>query len=414
MAIATRTIVWAWPLLALWGVCFARPALAAPAAEAGLALPQAIGLALEHHPRIHAAKQRVAAQSGLATSAGAFPNPELLLVPLGTLNDNPVILSQEFDLLGKRRSRRQAASAEVRAAMADLRAVESLVVQEVTTAYVDLLEAAQVRALTEESVAQAQTLHRLSRQRFDLGDVPQVHVTRTEIEAARLEQELVEAAADVRSRQAALNAAIGRDPGTPVTPVTEWQERPLTTSLDTQKQHALAQRPELEGAAQRVQARQRDASAIRARRLPDLIFQARAGSRIGGTESTQVGLGLSLPLLDLGSIRGQVSAAQAQAREQEALLAQTRNEIALQVETAHQRVESARAVAGAYRERITPQAEGLLRALQQGYEQGGTTLPEVLDAQRTLTATRIEQARAVARYRRALSDLEWAVGGKLP
>jgi len=71
-------------------------------------------------------------------------------------------------------------------------------------------------------------------------------------------------------------------------------------------------------------------------------------------------------------------------------------------------------VADAYSTTIAARAQSLAELLQLSYERGGSTLLEVIDAERTLTETQLEHVRATAQYHRSLAELTLAVGGALP
>jgi cobalt-zinc-cadmium efflux system outer membrane protein len=161
------------------------------ALEQRLTLNEAITLALQHHPLLTAAWQRIEAARGRLVSAKALPNPSLTAVPFGVPESKPLLLQQPVELPFKRTVRIKTAESEINAALADYRTVELDVIFAVKVAYVDLQAAVAVYRLTEEAVATAQTLHDLAQKQFTLGAVPFVHVTRTEIERQRIEQELV-------------------------------------------------------------------------------------------------------------------------------------------------------------------------------------------------------------------------------
>ncbi len=371
-----------------------------------LSLHQALQLALQHHPRIAAAQGRLG-------SARSHPNPELQLIPAGRIDDAQLVLFQPTEFLsGKRTFRSRAASAEGQAAEADLRAAILSLTFDVTTAYVEWQEAVKVQQLTEESVALARRLHETAQKQFDAGDVPRAHVVRTRIELTRAEQELTAARATTDVRRAALNTLLARPPDTPAVPADDLTYTPRDVDAALLQRVALSQRPEIQVARFGVQSGEFTVKFAQAQRRPDLIFELRSVS-LQRNEGRPIGVGLSLPLFDFGRIRGEVRTAKAEVAERHALLTQAQQTVALEVETALRRLHAAREQVEAYASRILPDAEELMKMIQAGYPEG-VTLLEVIDAQHTLTATRIGYAQAVADYQRALAELERAVGGKLP
>lgn len=399
-----------------------------------LSLRQAIELALRMNPRVGAARQGVVARRGSLRSARSLPPPQLLATAVGTFNDNPLILSQSFDVIAKRDARSRSAHLETEAAAFRLQATQSEVEYDVAVAYAELQEAVELLKFVEQSTELLQSLRTIAQRRFDLGDVPRVHVTRTEIELDRVEQEMKRATAQSYVKRVALNAVMGCDPSTPVMPsdplmleaAPNWLAEFIgsllggpsrlasDSSFDLQRlrETAMAIRPQLQSARSLLRARQADVTVARAARFPDLVFQARTGTRIGSAGS-QLGFGLSLPLFDWGSLSGEITSAKARAAEQAAVLSGAQLEASAEVESALHRLLAARSVAEGYVERIVPHTESLATTMRLSYEQGGSTLLEVIDAQRTLAAAQAERVRALTDYKTAVAGLRLAVGRKL-
>ncbi len=384
------------------------------AAPAGLSLRDAIDYSLKHNPRLSVARHRVAAHQGQVLSAKAPSALALQAVPFGTFNDNPLVLSQTLEVVGKRDLRARSARSELSAAEFDLQTTTLAVTHDVTIAYVALQEAIARRASVEHSAQLMETLRTLTQQRFELGDAPKVHVTRVEIELDRARQTLTEATVLVAVKATALNAQLGREATTPVEPAEALTlEAGSPPDLASPRTAALESRPDLRAARALAAARQSDVKLTQRSALPDFVVQARFGDRLGGA-GTQVGFGVSLPLFAWGGIRGQTKTARANAAVQAALVDRAQLEAGAEIAIAARRLIAARAVAESYTQRIVPNAESLARTLRLSYAQGGTTFIEVIDAQRTLAATQIEKTRALADYHTALAELNRALGRQLP
>jgi outer membrane protein TolC len=168
---------------------------------------------------------------------------------------------------------------------------------------VDLQAAVAVYRLTEEAVATARTLHDLAQKQFTLGAVPFVHVTRTEIERQRIEQELVQAQAEVAAKQVALNVALGREPSVPVLPADDLAYQPVTVSLEALKALALQRRPEIVAAQSRLVARQFAVKSAQAQWLPDFLLLAHFGEseRALRVTAPRLAVGIALPFLTSGA-----------------------------------------------------------------------------------------------------------------
>ena len=394
-------------------VTFAVVAFAQAQTPQRLSLSEAVALALKQHPLLVAARERVEAARGKRVSAKALPNPSLAFVLLGTVADNPLLLEQTFELPSKRSFRVKASENEFAAAVADYRAAELDVTFAVKVAYIDLQSALAIQRLTEESVELIRTLHDLAQKQHAIGAVPLVHVKRTDIERQRVEQELVQARAEVTVKQVALNVALGQDPSTPIFPADELSYQPLTISLEELRELALKQRPEVLAAQSRLSAQRFVVKSAQAQQLPDLFLLTRFGEseRALRFSAPRLGVGITLPFFDFGRIKGEVQAAKAQVAEQEALLEQTKRVVLAEVETAVEKLTTARTVVEGYLQRIVPAAEDLLKRMQAAYAEGGSTLLEIIDAQQTWRIVRKDFVEAIANYQKALAALERAVGG---
>ncbi|MBY0338772.1 MAG: TolC family protein, partial [Acetobacteraceae bacterium] len=133
-----------------------------------------------------------------------------------------------------------------------------------------------------------------------------------------------------------------------------------------------------------------------------------SGPQVTGVN--QFSLNLSVPLFtrqivegNIGVARGQQGQAEAQAR---AALLQARADFA----TAWAQVEQARTLLRLYTGGALQRAEQAYQSTQAAYLAGGRTLLDVLDALRTLNATRVAANAARAAYLTALAQLEAATG----
>ena len=116
------------------------------------------------------------------------------------------------------------------------------------------------------------------------------------------------------------------------------------------------------------------------------------------------------PIGDTGRIRGQVRQAEAQVREQEQLREQTRLIVRRDVRTAYAQIKVTADLVLRYERDILPQADDLLKKAQSGYANGGTSLLEYLEAQRSHRDTHAEYLGILGDNARARADLDRAVG----
>ena len=126
--------------------------------------------------------------------------------------------------------------------------------------------------------------------------------------------------------------------------------------------------------------------------------------------NNQFTLNLSVPLFTRRIVEGNVGVASGQAGQADAnaraALLQARADFA----TAWSQVEQARSLLRLYTGGALSRAEQAYRSVEQAYSAGGSSLIEVLDALRTLNATRVAANTARMNYLTALAQLEFATG----
>ncbi|GGC30656.1 metal transporter [Siccirubricoccus deserti] len=122
------------------------------------------------------------------------------------------------------------------------------------------------------------------------------------------------------------------------------------------------------------------------------------------------GLSLSVPIFTRRIVEGNLGVATAQAGQAEALARATLLQARTEFAAAWAGYEQARALLNLYTSGALGRAEDAYRSAEQAYVAGGRSLLEVLDALRTLNATRIQANQARHAYLLALATLEQASG----
>ena len=381
-----------------------------------LTADEAIRLALQQNPTVTAAQARLEAATAGVRGARAPFNLQGEVTPgVGFTNGN-ALLSQEFDLGGRRAAQTQAAQGQRAAAEAELALARLQVATQARASYFDLTRAQAVERAAAEAAALARQVRDAVRRRVDLGEAPAVQLTRGEIEVGRAEQEVARAQGDVRARLATLNVLLGRAPETAVTPTEVLTLPAVPPGAQELAERALRQRPELAAGRGLLEARRGQVEVARAQRRPALFAEVASDIWSLDRDPFQTrNLGLqarvSFPLFDRGRLRAEVDRAQAGVREQEAELAVAARTVNTEVQQAAAALTAAREVALNYQQTILPRSEDLLRATRAGFETGLSSFLDVLEAQRVHRQTQTEYLNALYEAVRARTALERAVGG---
>jgi len=378
-----------------------------------LRLGGAIQLALKQNPTVLAARSEVDAADANVRGARALANPEVVITPsvIGESgSDTELLAVQPLEVSGRRQIRTRIASSEAQATRARVQVIEREIIRDVKQAYWAIAEAQAVVELNQANVALAESLYDASKRQVDVGVVAGSQAIKAQVELARARQDMITAEVELVKARIALNTLLGRRPDTEFTFADTLMFTPVTEAPNRFRAIAAANRPELAEAQALLAVRRQEIQAAIALRRPDLAVQARQET-FGGEGG--LGIGLTFPLFDWGSIREGKKQAQAFARAQEKRVEATRNAVDLEVESALLDVRRTEEQVRQYEGGLLSQSEQLAEMAQKGYRAGATGYLEVLEAQRTLKNVRTLYFQTLADHQRSVAQLEWAVGTEL-
>lgn len=467
----TLTRITARPAASMWllaALFLGFPAFAgAQAADSlPLTLEAAISLALRNGDEARAAALRIDVADAQVTVARAAALPQLRLngtqthvmesaraQAVGSVFNQPntyntnASFSQQLYSGGRLSAGRRAARRVRESAKLNETEDRAQVVLDVQGAYLQALFAARALeiqtsayALAGERVVQAQQFERAGRAaRYD--------VLRARVEQANIEPTLIQARGEAELAQLDLKALINTPPDQPLK---------LVTTIDSALvQQMVAQAEATSSAAERasvrsaelVAAARRDAvSAARADRLPTVGFSAQLGylafpisgfppgrgrletvacpdgsapDRVctaqngGWFPDRSMAFTVSLPVFDGFRAKGNIDLARAQARLAELDLARERERVRIEITSARENLERAKALYSARRQTVS-EADEAFRLASLRFARGLGTQLEVSDAQLALITAQMTEARAVYDLYLAAASLSRALGATTP
>ncbi|MCA1596574.1 MAG: TolC family protein [Chloroflexi bacterium] len=418
------------------------PAIA-PASSAALtgdaAIPQqltvedAVRIGLRRNPQITGGAAGVASAGANYRSIAAFPALNLGVTHVagssaaptlnGTTSDTYFDVGDVLDTSGQRRFQAAGARAQFHAASYQLQETKLTVAQQIRDAYWSLAAARAQTLAGLESVQEVQHVNQLTRLQQTAGASPVVDVVRSGIDVANAQQAYITAQGAEQVALAGLNGLLVRPPAAPVqladTFSEDMAENPRSAastdailgadlvSLPDLIRTADANRPAVKAAIAQVEAARYAVEQAKAARLPDVSVDY---ERSVADPIQSIVLGVHVPVLDFGSIRNSVTAAQqtliqARAQEQQAEL-----QVAQQVSQAFTDYAQARQLAASYRSNIVTPSVSLLSMAQLGYRQGATGILPVIDAETTLRSARTGYINSILALYKAQDEVEAAVG----
>lgn len=333
--------------------------------------------------------------------------------------------SWEIDVFGRRSRAAESAAAQAQADEAALADAQVQLAAEVAQAYVGLITYRQQEAIAQDSLAKAQSMLDLTRQRRELGAASQLEVERLDVQRRQQESQLPTLRAQAVIAQDQLALLTGREPGSLdglLADARAWPQIPARVEVDDAGA-LIRRRPDVRQAERQLAA----ASAQIGQAMSAYFPQVRLLGLIGLGAETPGGLNrdsaafmvlpmLSWSLLDFGRTRARIDQARA---GHEAQLAQYEAAVLAALQDANSalgRFGAARAqwVTAEQAEQSATRAATLM---QQRRDAGAASLIDLLDVQRqqlsAADAAAQAQAQVLVNYialQKSLG-LGWAPGG---
>lgn len=335
---------------------------------------------------------------------------------LGQLQTLNAGVGQQFPAAGALSAGRQVAQAGIAITTAASAFTQRDVERRVINAYYALASAQAQRLAAQQNVATTQNLLRSADLRRRAGAVGSFEVLRASVELRRTQTDFLRAQAAQRTDSIVLNTLLGR-PGSAqvvvgLTPTAVSQPDEITYfARAIEIDPAVAQ---LRAGIAQASARGRLAQTAR-----EPAFSLNAGfqvqrAQLNGRTSRgpTLGVGVSLPIVDYGTIRGAVREAQAMQLYAQAQLDSRTIQIRSDVSQALAEIQSSRARLS-FSSASLGQARQSLQIAQFGYRQGALGALDVLSARNALANARADADQSSADYAAAVARLQLLLGAPI-
>jgi cobalt-zinc-cadmium efflux system outer membrane protein len=327
-------------------------------------------------------------------------------------------VSELIDIWNKRGYRTKAADEGIQYHRLLLEDVLREVTHAVRSAFADVLRERAQLDFTHEVAARYSDTVRLSRSRFEAGEISESELRKIELEGLKYQNGLVDAQLeyDLARQQLAALLALSSEAGLPAT-LTKPPVAPQTRTVAELTQQALRSRPDYLAVAQSRRLAQATVSAAHREVYPDLtlgVAYTHSSFLASGDNPNAWGLAASMPVPVFD--RNQANIGRANVNLQSTENDGIRLELSIRhaVAEATRKLQRAEALLGIYTTGgMLDRAETSLRVAERSYKTGATSLLGLLEAQRTYLETRDDYLRAVNDEQQSAIDLEYAVGKKL-
>jgi outer membrane protein len=399
---------------ALWLCAVSIAALAAPAAAGAETLAEAMALAYESNPQLQSqrALQRQTDETYVQARAGWRPTLNATATSQYQDTPNPfqntrsttrrtvgqLQLNQPLFTGGRVSANIDAANATVRAGRETLRLTEINILQQVVTAYLDVLRDQRITLIRQQSVETLARQFSETQARFEAGLVARTDTARAEAQLAQSRAQLALARAALQNSRAAYTATVGRPPG-------QLEDPSILPGIPDSVDAAIKAGEEANPALRRAQlveeaSRARVAQA-RAGRMPTVSINGnynRTANGLAYNPSTfeagkQATLTVTVPLFTGGVLSSQIRAAQEQNTSDRILIEQQRRVMVQTLTQAWNQMLGAYASIQSNEQQVRAATVAFEGAFEQ-FQVGISTTLDTLLAQETLRTAEVALAQS--------------------
>ena len=394
-------------------------------AKLGSSVEGLLQAARDRNPEIASMRFDADAAAERVAPAGALPDPKFrtelrditrmgeqnpTLLP-GRVGSTRYVLMQDFPWMGKRGLKREVAESQAQAARSRAAGAWVELAGKIKTTYAELYYLDQNDRLSREILDLMARLEKVAQVRYAGGLAAQQDVIRAQVEQSTMRNELIALDAERRQLQSKLNALVGR----PTSEILAAPEQiralpsPEQVSFAALEGRARMNNPLLRTEESQIRAAEKNRELTYKNRYPDFNVGISPIQYRGSIKEWELMVELNIPL--------QQDSRRAQERESEAMLAAARsrqevvtNQVLADLYANVAGFESARRSLALTTESLLPQSELTFRSALAGYQTGKVDFATLLDAQRQIRQTKLNQIKAAVDAQKRLADIETIVG----
>jgi cobalt-zinc-cadmium efflux system outer membrane protein len=401
------------------------PMVRAQEVKLGSSVEGLLQAARERNPEIASMRFDADAAAERVAPAGALPDPKLrtelrditrmgeqkpTLLP-GRVGSTSYVLMQDLPWMGKRGLKREVAESQAEAARSRAAGAWVELAGKIKTTYAELYYLDQNERLSREILDLMARLEKVAQVRYAGGLAAQQDVIRAQVEQSIMRNELIALDAERRQLQSRLNALVGRPSSEALAAPEQIRALPSLeqVSFATLEVRARMNNPLLRTEESQIRAAEKNRELTYKNRYPDFNVGISPIQYRGSIKEWEVMVEMNIPL--------QQDSRRAQERESEAMLAAARsrqevvmNQVLADLYANVAGFESARRSLALTTESLLPQSELTFRSALAGYQTGKVDFATLLDAQRQIRQTKLNQIKAAVDAQKRLADIETIVG----
>lgn len=420
LAVASRLAAQAPP--AAGGASASTGALVAVPPSDTLRLRDAIAAARAANPALQAARLDADAAAARISQAGALPDPQVQLSldnrPIngfGTTDPmtmNAVQVTQTLPWPGKLSFNRTRAQDLAAAGRLDADEAENDLVSRVTGTYYQLGYMDRALVVMDQTRDLLRGFLQVSSAMYGVGSGLQQDVLQAQVAVAKMTEDITVMTQNRLAMASRLDALVGRDATAPVGPVELPAPGDTLPSLDSLMALALARRPALAAAQQRVAAAEAGYRWARRDLYPDIMVGATYAHRPQYDDMVSLMVGFSVPIFAGSRQLAERREAQAMAAAEQGRQRDLSNETYARLAELRAEAVRARNLSQLYAGSILPQARASVQAALASYRVGQVNFMSLVDNQMTVNRYDVESLRLDADYLGAVAEIAVLTGGQ--
>lgn len=377
----------------------------------GLTEDEAVAIALWNNAAYQALLADLGVSSAQLFDAGLITDPQFsIFFPLGP-KQLEFTTFQAVDALWLQPIRVTAAELDLDRVSQSMVQNGLDVIRDVRVAHANFLLAQQQAVVAREAESLRTQIADLAQKRLDAGDISELEATTSRIDALQAQATASRAGQDVDLARQQLRTLIGLAMhGDKIEAIGGVELPTLPQDVESLLSTALAMRPDLRAAELAIEAAcEREGLARNQFMNLDAVYDAN-GSGSRGFESG-AGLRFTIPIFNRN--QGGIAIAEAQLGGMARRYVAVRDQVALDVRTAHTQLEQAQQNLELVRDEILPALQQAQVLARKNYENGGAPYFLVLQTTSQYLDARMRELQLEADMRRAVAGLERGVGMRL-
>ncbi|MFH1981622.1 MAG: TolC family protein [Pseudomonadota bacterium] len=299
----------------------------------------------------------------------------------------------------------------------DRESIDNSLRASVIQSFYSILAAEDFLAISRESASTVQEQLRVMKVRYAAGGALKSDILSLEVRLAEAEEDVVRGENRIKTATAALANVLGIDPDSQLQlTTTEAFDDTVPETYQAGLTHALAHRPEIHQARQRVIQSRMALDLSKSGYLPRIDFQTRWYVDAPEIQDSDIAkdnwtAGVMLNWALFSGFSTQAEERQAKARLEEMLMADRKvlQSVQFDVKTAYLRLEEAEARVAVSRKSIES-AEESFKLVKQQYAGGSATITRYLEAELARSRSRLHTATAAIDHLKAKADACRAIG----